>query len=210
MGAKHSLEDDLITFRLTSKQMARNAKKCEANAKKQEKLAVEAMKKGNIEGARIYSSNVIREKNQSLNMLKLGSRIDSVAARLETAIRMQDLSKTMTSTVKGMSNVMKTMEVEKISATMEQFEKAFEDMDVKSKFMENSIDATTSMTTPPEEVDALLEQIAAANGLEVGNMLDNAGTLNNKNVNQPNEVKPNEVKPAADDLEARLRALRDM
>lgn len=206
MGAKHSLEDDLITFRLTSKQMARNAKKCEANAKKQEKLAAEAMKKGNIEGARIYSSNVIREKNQSLNMLKLGSRIDSVAARLETAIRMQDLSKAMTSTVKGMSNVMKSMEVEKISATMEQFEKAFDDMGVKSAVMEDAIDATTSMTTPPEEVDALLEKIAAANGLEVGNMLDNAGTVKNKNLNSA----VTEVKPAEDDLEARLRALRDM
>jgi charged multivesicular body protein 1 len=207
MGAKHSLEDDLITFRLTSKQMARNAKKCEENAKKQEKLAAEAMKKGNIEGARIYTSNVIREKNQSLNMLKLGSRIDSVAARLETAIRMQDLSKAMSSTVKGMSNVMKSMEVDKIAATMENFEKAFEDMDVKSGYMEGAIDATTSMTTPPEQVDALLEQIAAANGLEVGNMLDNAGTLKNKNVNPATE----QVQaPAADDLEARLRALRDM
>ena len=207
MGAKHSLEDDLITFRLTSKQMARNAKKCEENAKKQEKLAAEAMKKGNIEGARIYTSNVIREKNQSLNMLKLGSRIDSVAARLETAIRMQDLSKAMSSTVKGMSNVMKSMEVDKIAATMENFEKAFEDMDVKSGYMEGAIDATTSMSTPPEQVDALLEQIAAANGLEVGNMLDSAGTLKNKNVNPATE----QVQaPAADDLEARLRALRDM
>ena len=207
MGAKHSLEDDLITFRLTSKQMARNAKKCEENAKKQEKLAAEAMKKGNIEGARIYTSNVIREKNQSLNMLKLGSRIDSVAARLETAIRMQDLSKAMSSTVKGMSNVMKSMEVDKIAATMENFEKAFEDMDVKSGYMEGAIDASTSMTTPPEQVDALLEQIAAANGLEVGNMLDSAGTLKNKNVNPATEQVQT---PAADDLEARLRALRDM
>jgi len=208
MGAKHSLEDDLITFRLTSKQMARNAKKCEANAKKQEKLAAEAMKKGNIEGARIYTSNVIREKNQSLNMLKLGSRIDSVAARLETAIRMQDLSKAMASTVKGMSNVMKSMEVDKIASTMEQFEKAFEDMDVKSGYMEGAIDASTSMTTPPEQVDALLEQIAAANGLEVGNMLDSAGTLKNTNVNPATEKF--QAAPAADDLEARLRALRDM
>ena len=207
MGAKHSLEDDLITFRLTSKQMARNAKKCDANAKKQEKLAADAMKKGNIEGARIYTSNVIREKNQSLNMLKLGSRIDSVAARLETAIRMKDLSKAMTSTVKGMSNVMKSMEVDKIASTMEQFEKAFEDMDVKSGYMEGAIDASTSMTTPPEQVDALLEQIAAANGLEVGNMLDSAGTLKNTNVNPATE----QVQaPAADDLEARLKALRDM
>lgn len=208
MGQKHSLEDDLITFRLTSKQMARNAKKCEVNSKKQEKLAAEAMKKGNIEGARIYTSNVIREKNQSLNMLKLGSRIDSVAARLETAIRMQDLSKAMASTVKGMSNVMKSMEVDKIAATMENFEKAFEDMDVKSGYMEGAIDATTSMSTPPEQVDALLEQIAAANGLEVGNMLDSAGTLKNKSVVNPATEQVKE--PAADDLEARLRALRDM
>ena len=31
MGAKHSLTDDLITFKLTSKQMARNAIKCDKN-----------------------------------------------------------------------------------------------------------------------------------------------------------------------------------
>lgn len=42
-----------------------------------------------MEGARIYAQNVIREKNQSLNFLRLGSRVDAVAARLETAIRMQ-------------------------------------------------------------------------------------------------------------------------
>lgn len=63
-----------------------------------------------MEGARIYAQvwhsyfgftksililkieqNVIREKNQSLNFLKLGSRIDAVASRLETAIRMQEV-----------------------------------------------------------------------------------------------------------------------
>ena len=42
-----------------------------------------------MEGARIYAQNAIREKNQSLNFLRLGSRVDAVAARLESAIRMQ-------------------------------------------------------------------------------------------------------------------------
>lgn len=32
------------------------------------------------------AQNVIREKNQALNFLRLGSRIDAVASRLETAI----------------------------------------------------------------------------------------------------------------------------
>ena len=42
-----------------------------------------------MEGARIYAQNAIREKNQSLNFMRLGSRVDAVAARLESAIRMQ-------------------------------------------------------------------------------------------------------------------------
>ena len=132
MGAKHTLEDDLITFRLTSKQMARSAKKCESNAAAQKEKVKKAIKDGNMEGARIYGQNAIREKNQALNFLRLGSRIDAVASRLETAIRMQQINKAMTQTVKGMSNAMKSMKVEQIASTMEEFEKSFEDMDVRS------------------------------------------------------------------------------
>ena len=95
--------DDLITFKLTSKQMIRSSKKCEKNAEiNKEKLKkvfishssshnLKAIAASNMEGARIYGQNVIREKNQALNFLRLSSRIDAVAARLETAIRMQQV-----------------------------------------------------------------------------------------------------------------------
>lgn len=157
MGAKHSLEDDLIQFRLTSKQMLRSAKKCDKNQELQKQKLTKAMKEGNMEGARIYAQNVIREKNQSLNFLRLASRIDAVASRLETAIRMQDVNKAMVMTVKGMSNAMKSMEVEQIAKTMQDFEKNFEDMDVRSGYMESTMQNTTSMATPPEEVDTLMK-----------------------------------------------------
>lgn len=132
MGQKHSLEDDLITFRLTSKQMARSAKKCDKNMATQKEKLKKAIEQGNMDGAKIYAQNVIREKNQSLNFLRLGSRIDAVSSRLETAIRMQQVSVAMKSTVQGMSNAMKSMEVTQIAQTMEDFERQFEDMDVRS------------------------------------------------------------------------------
>lgn len=91
------------------------------------------------EGARIYAENAIREKNQALNFLRLSSRIDAVSSRLETAVRMQQVSAAMGQTVQGMSNAMKSMEVESISKTMAQFEKQFEDMDVRSKYMETTV-----------------------------------------------------------------------
>lgn len=50
----------------------------------------------------------------------------------ETAIRMQQINSAMVQTVKGMSNAMKNMQVEQIASTMQNFEKQFEDMDVRS------------------------------------------------------------------------------
>jgi charged multivesicular body protein 1 len=53
----------------------------------------QALQQGNTEGARIYASNVIRKKNESLNLLRLGSRIDAVASRVETAVTMKQVSR---------------------------------------------------------------------------------------------------------------------
>lgn len=91
MGNKISLENELINLRLTSKQMQRSAIKCTKNETAAKAKLREAIKAGNIEGARIYGQNAIREKNQSLNCLRLSSRIDAVGSRLETAIRMKQV-----------------------------------------------------------------------------------------------------------------------
>uniref|UniRef100_A0A7S3HAK8 Uncharacterized protein n=1 Tax=Spumella elongata TaxID=89044 RepID=A0A7S3HAK8_9STRA len=207
MGQKHSLEDDLIQFRLTSKQMARSAKKCDKNMETQKNKLKKAIEQGNMEGARIYAQNVIREKNQSLNFLRLGSRIDAVASRLETAIRMQDVNKAMVMTVKGMSNAMKSMEVEQIAKTMQDFEKTFEDMDVRSGYMESTMDATTSMTTPPEDVDNLMRMVADEAGLQLAGQLDAPGTHSVATAAGQQQTAGPAADPASE-LEARLAALR--
>ena len=50
MGAKHSLEDDMITFKLTSKQLSRSSKKCEKNELMNKEKLKAAIAKGNTEG----------------------------------------------------------------------------------------------------------------------------------------------------------------
>ena len=42
----------------------------------------------------------------------MSSRIDAVAARLETAIRTKEMSKNMGNVVKGMNNALKSMDVD--------------------------------------------------------------------------------------------------
>merc|ERR1712224_158648 len=128
MGNKISLEDEMVNLRIVSKQMQRSSKKCEKN----EKAALEKLKKsiqqGNHEGARIYGQDAIREKNQALNHLRMASRIDACSSRIETAVRMGQVTDGMKGVVKGMDKGLAS--IEKISALMDKFEQQFEDLDV--------------------------------------------------------------------------------
>jgi charged multivesicular body protein 1 len=76
-----------------------------------------------------------REKNQALNYLRLASRIDAVAARLETAIKMRAVSASMANIVRGMDKALQTMDTQKISQVMDRFEQQFEDLDVQVDFI---------------------------------------------------------------------------
>lgn len=115
MGNKVSMEEELINMKLTSKQMVMASKKCEKSRQKQLKDVKKAIQQGNKEGAQIYAQNAIREKTQAMNYLRLSSRVDAVAARLETAVRTKQISASMTSVVSSMGNALKTMDPEKVS-----------------------------------------------------------------------------------------------
>uniref|UniRef100_A0A7S3JWC9 Uncharacterized protein n=1 Tax=Aureoumbra lagunensis TaxID=44058 RepID=A0A7S3JWC9_9STRA len=202
MGNKVSLQDELINLKITSRQMTSASKKCEKGARTAKNQVKKAIEKGNMEGARIYAQNAIREKNQALNYLRMASRIDAVAQRLETAIRTNDMSKAMGNVVKGMSSALKSMDVEKISKTMDAFEKQFEDMDVRAGYMENSMNASTASATPEDQVDSLISEVADEHQLDLSFALDDAGAVSTK---VPQEQKQSEGK---EDLASRLDALR--
>lgn len=154
-----------------------------------------------MEGARIYGQDAIREKNQSLNYLKLASRIDAVASRVETAVRMNTLTKSMGSVTKGMDIGLASMDVEQISKVMDKFEQQFEDMDVKASYMDDTMATTTSSSTPVEQVDELVKMVADENNLELGDAFKEVGPIGTK------VPEPEKEKPETSDLEARLANL---
>ncbi len=67
------------------------------------------------------------------------------------------------------------------------------------------MESTSAMTTPPEQVDQLIQMVADEAGLNVAGQLDGAGTVGTKVPEQATTVQET-VKE--DDLEARLAALR--
>mmetsp|Transcript_16700 Transcript_16700/g.63484 ORF Transcript_16700/g.63484 Transcript_16700/m.63484 type:complete len:117 (+) Transcript_16700:365-715(+) len=115
---------------------------------------------------------------------------------------MQQVSQSMTQVVKGMGRAMKAMNLEKISQTMDEFEKQFEDLDVRSEFMNQAIDNSTSQATPQEEVDGLIQMVADEHGLQLNENFDAVGIGSGA----PEQEK--EKEPEEDTLESRLAALR--
>lgn len=168
----NELQNLQFNLKFVAKQFQKNSKKCEKEEKQEVFKCKQAMEKGNMDGARIYAQNSIRKKNESLNHLRLAARMDAVASRLDTAIKMQMVTKSMGAMVKGMDKVLTQMNPETISRIMDTFEKQFETMDVTSEYMENAIGQSTAVTTPEEEVNTLLSQVADEHGLDIKQHLD--------------------------------------
>ncbi|KAM4660078.1 charged multivesicular body protein 1b isoform 1-T1 [Amazona ochrocephala] len=120
-----------------------------------------------MEVARIHAENAIRQKNQAINFLRMSARVDAVAARVQTAVTMGKVTKSMAGVVKSMDATLKSMNLEKISALMDKFEHQFETLDVQTQQMEDTMSNTTTLTTPQNQVDMLLQEMADEAGLDL-------------------------------------------
>ncbi|TIC12422.1 hypothetical protein E3Q13_04184 [Wallemia mellicola] len=203
LSSSHEIDMDLDFF--TSKQLVRQSKKAEKDENTEKTKLKSALSKGNQDTARIYASNAIRKKSEALNLLRLSSRVDSVASRVETAVTMKTVSSSMKSVVSGMDKAMNTMNLDMMSAIMDKFEVQFSDLDSHTQYMEGTMhNAAEAQSTPPEAVDSLLQQVADEAGLELSQKIgaqnvDNVPELDNTNENKERNE---------DALMQRLKALR--
>merc|ERR1719409_1780718 len=142
--------------------------KCLKEEKAEKEKIKKCLEKDNHDGARIHAQNAIRAKTNAQNYLRLSSRIDAVAPRLESAIKMQQVTKSMGQVVKGMDKVLGSMNVEAISKVMDQFERSFENMDVRSEYVEGAMNSSTTAAMPEDQVDELMQMVADEHGLKMG------------------------------------------
>jgi charged multivesicular body protein 1 len=199
----NELQNLQFNLKFVAKQFAKNSTKCEKEEKQEVSKCKQAMQKGNMEGARIYAQNSIRKKSEALNHLRLAARMDAVASRLDTAVKMQMVTKSMGAMVKGMDKVLTNMNPEAISRLMDTFEKQFETLDVTSEYMETAIGQTTATSTPEDEVNTLMSQVADEHGLDIKQHLDSRLTVSQAAVSS----KQSQHDPETEELERRLAAL---
>jgi len=200
-----NLEKTLFQLKFTAKTLNRQAKKAQKDESTEKSRLKKALQQGNNDGARIYASNAIRKKSEALNLLRLSSRIDAVASRVETAVTMRQVTGNMTSVVRGMDRAMESMNLDRISLVMDKFESQFSDLDVQTNYMEEAMSSTTATSTPQDQVDLLMKRMAEEANIELEH------DLASKDMQKLPDVSAKERAMVGEEdaqLAERLRALR--
>ena len=175
-GSSKSMDETLFQLKFCSKQLERLSKKAEKEQKKEEAQLKKALEKGDVERGRIYAENAVRKKNESINYLRMSAKVDATASRVQSAVTMKGVSKNMEGVVKALDKAVNSMELTKITEVMDKFESQFEDLDVHTSVMENAMGSATTTTTPANQVDDLIRQVAEESGLEISAQLAAAPT----------------------------------
>jgi len=94
---------------------------------------------------------------------------------------------------------MKSMNLEKITATMDKFEKSFENLDLTTSVMEGSMGDAMATSAPSGQVDALIQQVADEHNLQIASDMAAAPVANTSLTQEQKE---------AQQLDKRLAQLR--
>jgi charged multivesicular body protein 1 len=89
---------------------------------------------------------------------------------------MQRVTKDMTQVVHSMESALKSMNLEQISTMLDRFEKSFENLDVQSQVMEETVGGITAQSIPEGDVQNLMQQTADEAGLELNMEIPGAHT----------------------------------
>ncbi|KAF1742372.1 hypothetical protein MXB_1282 [Myxobolus squamalis] len=168
--------------------LLREHKKCLAQEKTEITKVKQAMLKGDMDSSRVFAENAIRYKSQAISVLKMSSRIDAISQRVQISMSTSKLTSSVKSVVKSITNALSKMDLQMVSTLMDNFEKQYENMDIQSNVMQDSMGESISSSVPLEKVDLLLMQVAEENGLELKMEIPNAAT--NAPIKKAEEANP--------------------
>ena len=165
--------DTMFEFKMMGKSMAKEANKSEAQNKALIKKVKDSIAKGDYEQAKVAAGDAIRQKNQVRRYRVLSSKIDTIAQRLQSAYQNQQLTEKMQSLTQQMIGAGNMMDLVKMTETMANFEKLFDDLDVNSAMMDQVFDNVNAGTVNEGEVNQLIAQVAQQNGMKLSEDFDN-------------------------------------
>ena len=118
----------------------------------------------------------MRNKKNAISLERLGAQLEAVADKIASANMAKNVSEQIARSVPLLQGAIHSMDKLGLGKSMEQFQKIFEDLEVKSADMGQSLDNVYQGSLDQDQVETLMKQIAEEHNLELGKEMGEAGT----------------------------------
>ncbi|KAJ3426650.1 charged multivesicular body protein 1a [Anaeramoeba flamelloides] len=137
------------------KQSIKKEKEMERIKKKQVSRAI---KEGNLEKARIYSEMAIRRHKESIQYLKMSSKLDQVRLKLEQQQALSKISKSMKNVTKILGKELKgSLNLMQMGKILEKVESKMDDLEIMDETMQEILKGSETVASS-NEVEDLIQQ----------------------------------------------------
>jgi charged multivesicular body protein 1 len=190
LGTKKSARDHIVNLRLTVRRLERAQRKLGRDESKMQLKMKQTIQRGDLESARLFATDIVRNRRWELGYQKLISRINGLIFKLERA----DTAASMAEEMHGVANALRAanaqLQIPDLDRVIQDMESSIDGIEESTGTIEDGIDDLLVTDTDPVEVDRLIEQTAAELGVSTQAGLPTVGVVE------------------TDDLEAEIQKLR--
>ena len=166
-----SSREQILSLKLTTRRLQRSQKKLEIEERKLKKKVQSAIRKGDVDSARQYATDMIRSQKWALGYQKLTSRINGLVFKLEQADAAQTLGREMLSIAHSLRLANETLRIPDIDNVVSQIEHEMDNVDMSVETLEDGLDQLLVGDTDTDEVDLILAKTAAEVGVDTKGLL---------------------------------------
>jgi charged multivesicular body protein 1 len=170
---QEALSNTLFNLKFTQKQLSKQAnkslKESGTNEKKLSKLLNEGTSDDNEELIKILASNVIRKKNEYLNLIKLSNKLDIIISKLNTSMIMQQVNGQFMQITHNLDVALRNMNLENITMVMDKFDEQVKEIDLNTETLTS---VTNNSNVDPlkfednDKVNELINKVKDKNNLK--------------------------------------------
>ncbi|MHA1114912.1 MAG: SNF7 family protein [Candidatus Heimdallarchaeum aukensis] len=190
LGTQKSSRDHIVNLKLTIRRLERAQRKLERDESRIQLKMRTAIQRGDLEGARLYATDIVRSRKWVLGYQRLVSRINGLIFKLERADSAANLAAEMHSIAGALRQANAQLNVPDLDHVIQDMERSIDGIEDSTETIEDGIDDLLIADTDPAEVDRLIDQTATEMGVSVGGELPSVSAV------------------ATDDLEEEIQKLR--
>jgi len=172
-------------LRIVSRKLGREQRKLEGKTKGTEQKITDALRRGDMASAKMYTKDLVRTRKWVRNYHLLNSKIETLVMRLDRAEAMQSLASEMKNVTSTLAQVSKTIGMADMSGVIDDLEASIMEIDDVGDTLDESMESMFEDDVDDNEVDQVLADIGEQIGVSAGSDLPTplvSGTVKDQTV----------------------------